>query len=61
MINIMIRIKILAVAQVLTKQERAAFLLPDTYQTQSAETGIESLGALHSDGQRSEKMAGYVS
>lgn len=45
---------------VLLKPEKLAFGLPVTYQTQSAETGIESVWALHSDGRRPEKMVGLA-
>ena len=42
----------------LLKPEKPVFVLPVTYQTQKAETGIESLWALYSDGRRSEMTAG---
>ena len=40
------------------KPEKPVFVLPVTYQTQKAETGIESLWALYSDGRQSERTAG---
>ena len=40
------------------KPETPAFLMLVTYQTQKAETGIEPLQTLYSDGQQSEKIAG---
>ena len=48
----------LLLAHSILKPEKPAFVLPVTYQTQQAETGIGSLWVLYSDGQQCKKMVG---